>query len=157
MFDEENPPQDYKKFKREVLRSVEDSQIELDEDFDTALFTVSRKNKGEVFYISDLIDKFDEDTSLKDIIEEEVPERIKKNNAKFFAFVFPGNHHTEDGESPEIVAVLMGALWDIQMVFAEVMRDDDEEIAELSPWHTEDTSNYPNLVIPFRQAITLQG
>lgn len=157
-FDVDNPPQDYKLFKREILKTVEDAEIEADEEFDLALFTVNRENEANLLYIEDLVDRFEEDTSLEDIVEIYLPQVVKKFNSKFFAFVFPGfeivNEDPED--DPELLCVLTGSLFDMHLMTSEVYRSEDV-YAELGPWENQDPSEYPQLTVPFRKSITYQS
>ncbi len=156
-FDVDSPPDTYKKFRKEILNTIEEAEIDEDEQYPTALFMVDKDGEGDILYVSDFIDEgeFDEETPLQMIIEKVLPNIVRDNNSKYFAFVFPG-HKIDDDEQVEIVGILTGSIFSTDMYCAEVFRE-QEEFAELDQWERDDTETYPSLVIPFRRAITYQG
>lgn len=158
MFDPFDPPTDYKSFYKEILRTVEEAEIDVDEPYDLALFTVSRDDEGEVYYIDDLLESLDPETEMEEVVNTYLPEIIKKDNSKFFAFVFPGFEIKEqEGGGPELVCVLTGGLFEMNLITSEIERDEDETYAELSPWEQQNPEDYLNLTIPFRKSITYQS
>lgn len=159
MFDPDNPPTDYEDFKKEILRTIDDADIEVDEGYDTALFMTNRNDEGKIIYVEDITDQLEEEhpeLGLEEVIENYLPEFIKRFGSKFFAFVFPGFEITEKDDDPELVCVLMGSLFHTNLVTSEVIRDEDDIYARLGPWESQEPLFYPNLVHPFRKSITYQ-
>lgn len=157
MFDTQDPPDDYKVFKKEVLETISDADVEIDESYELALFTVSRQSEGRVYYVEDLLEEFEEETEMEDIVGEYLPEIIKKDNSKFFAFVFPGFQIEEEEHGPELVCVLTGTLFDMDLTTSEIQRYENDIYASCGPWEAQDPTDYLNLTIPFRKAITYQN
>lgn len=154
IFEDTEEPRSYKEFKRSVLHAVEDTEIEADEAYPGALFTLDREGNEEIIHLSDIAEEEDE-ASLEEIVHEILPEIIRKNNSKYFAFVFSGEK-TEGKNGKEIVAVLSGSVLQTDMVFAEVNRK-GLLYAELDSWQKEDYMSYSQLVAPLRQGIVYQG
>lgn len=155
IFDIDEPPQTYKDFKNSVMGTIEDTEIESDERYPGALFIVGKEGTGDVVHLDDLAaEEDDEDMTLEDIIFEKLPDIVRQNESKYFAFVFSGEKQSE-GEDSEIVVIISGDLFHTDMVLAEVNRE--YEYAELEPWQKEDHMPYSSLVVPLRQAVTWQG
>jgi hypothetical protein len=157
MFDPDNPPKTYNKFRKEILRTIEDTEVDYGEEYPTALFIVDRDFEGDIIYIEDVIEEVEEDIGeepeLPYIIETILPDIVQKRNSKFFAMVFPGTH---GGKEIEIVSVLCGAIESTNIYYAEVVREKGEP-TETEPWIEDNILDYPNLSVPFRRAIVIQG
>lgn len=155
-FDEESTAGSYKDFRKSVLRIIEDTEIESDEKYPGALFTVDREGIREVLHVEDIEHEYEEVT-LEEIVHEIVPEKIKQNNSIYFAFAFSAEKFDENTneEDKEVVAVLSGDIFNTDMVLAEVHRD--SRYAELDSWQKEDFMAYSDLVAPMRQSIVYQG
>jgi hypothetical protein len=158
VFDEDSPPENYKDFRKEILRTIEEAQIETEEEeFPTALFMVDRENNGKIVYVSDLDEEFEPDTPVEYIIQTHFPLMVQQNNSKFFAFVFQGMRWIDNEDGDEVVAILSGSIDNMDIYFAEIIRDEEEEFCELEPWEKESVSNFGDLVVPFRRSICPQG
>jgi hypothetical protein len=156
-FDEYDPPDSYKKFRKQVMQTVEEAEVEEDDEFDCALFMVNRVPEGKILYIEDILpDEEEQETlSISFLLETVFPHIIKKNNSKFFAFVMPAMKNSETGEPHEIVLLLSGSVGATDLFSAEATVEDG--YYELEPWQKEDVMQYSDLVVPFRRAIVLEG
>lgn len=154
IFEEAEAPQSYKDFKKSILHTIEDTEIEADEVYPGALFTQDREGNEDVIHLSDIAED-EEEASLEEIVHEILPDIIRRNNSKYFAFVFSGEKK-EGRNGKEIVAVLSGSILQTDMVFAEVNRK-GLLYAELDSWQKEDYMSYSQLVAPLRQGIVYQG
>lgn len=154
---EDFEPKDYKDFKRKIMRAIEDIEIEENDDgYPSALFLFTRDNESAVIYLKDLVEEEDEDEiDLSYIIGFALPHIVKKENSKYFAFVFSGEKASVTAPTANIVVVLSGSMYETDMAFSEYTFEDG--VAVMEPWEKDKVLQYPELVAPFRRAITPQG
>jgi len=161
-FESEDPenfePKNYKEFRRQIMRAIEDIEIEEGEDegYPSALFLVTREGESAVIYLKDLVDEEDEENiDLGYIIGYALPTIVKKENSRFFAFVFSGEKASASEPTANIVVMLSGSMQETDMAFSEYTFENG--IAVMEPWEKDKVLQYPELVAPFRRAITPQG
>lgn len=162
-FLEDDPPDSYKKFKREIRETIEETEIYEDESgFPSALFLVNREKEGHIIYTKEFVEneiqneEDDEEVDLDFVITVALPYVVKAENSKFYAFVFSGEKVNSDGSNRrKIVCILSGSAYETDMIYSEFSFEDGELILE--PWEKEDILGYTELITPFRKAITLQG
>jgi hypothetical protein len=171
VFDIENPPTSYRKFRKNILSTIENAEVDEDEEYDVALFLVSRDNEGDIISPQTIIDELAEevDSDLPEailpesfIVENIFPNRIKDFNSKFFAIVFQATHLDEDDEEFQVVICLLGSgptaqnfVGDIDLLKAQIYEEDGE--LGLDPWQPVALDVFSSLVIPYRRAICPQG
>jgi len=174
MFDTDNPPKSYEKFKKQVLRGIEDADLEGEENFPAALFLVNRKNEAKIIYVDALIEEIEEDPeefleafelseeevedfeiSLQFIVNGVLPNRIKSFGSKYFCMVFGAIKTTQDEEAEKIVVALMGWLNETEVFFANVFKENGQ--LQTSMWKEDNVYDYEELAMNFRRAITYQG
>lgn len=146
------------------MHSIENLEPDEDETWPPALFLVQRNKEGFVVFLNELeqeleeldLDEVEEEVSpTTRIFTHIVPGIIKKNSGKYFALVFPGNHQTIDDNVEEALILVLGDINNTDMYMAEVDRDEDQPTLE--PWERLNVLNFPELVVPLRRSITLQG
>ncbi len=162
MFDADNPPETYKQFRREVVNSIENLEVDEDEVWPPALFVVGRKGDASVIFLGDIIERY-EHLEAEDILEAVVPEIIRKHSGKFFAVVMPGSNIVlPEKEEQEILIIAMGGMENTiegvhqtDVLVAEIDREDGEAILEI--WDKPPIESFIDFLSPLRQAITPQG
>jgi hypothetical protein len=150
-----NPPSTYKNFRREIRNTIENTEIESEDDFDTAVFLVSRDGEATIVHAFEIFEEHDEEIDPDDILYEEMPKAIREFNSKFFALVMPATHNDSQGNSTDVIIVMTSDLGELNIIQAEVIRD--KEYLELEAWEAKDPESFENLTVPFRHAITYQG
>lgn len=142
-----------------------DPPIEPHEEFPVCLFYVSRKGEADIVYPSDIEQELDVDEGdipVGYIVHSIFPQKLRKSSAKFFAIVFQGTFEADDLEETDNIIVLFGAgpwgdnlMGDLDFMKSEIILDEGE--VHLEPWEWIALDNFPDLVLPYRQAVTLQG
>lgn len=156
-FDPDNPPETFREFRKQILHSIEELEVEEDETWPPALFLVCRNGDAGVKYISDIVEESEGEMSVEIILEQVLPGIIKATDGKFYALVLPGQIKTiTDDSSDEILTILMGDFSETEMLVSKVHRYEDN-LTELDAWEKQNVLNFSELVIPYRRAITLQG
>jgi hypothetical protein len=164
LFDVDDPPTTYRKFRRVILRLLEETEMETDEEYPVCLFLVSRQNEGDIIYPEEIAEELglDEEFPMTPIIHSLFPTRTAEFNSKFFAIVFQGTYETEAEEEVDILIVLSGSgpssddpSGAIDFLRAEIVEEDNE--LQLEPWQKMSSDTFPDLVIPFRRSVCPQG
>lgn len=155
MFDPDNPPDTYKKFKKELKRTLEDAEIDSDEEYETALFIVNRDNEGEVIFAEQIYEDHEGKITPDQILMVAMPIYIKAFNSKYFGLVLPTLHNKADGTERDIVLLITSDVANMEIVEAELDREQD--LIELEPWEKQNVEDFIDIALPLRRAITLQG
>lgn len=155
MFDVDNPPDTYKKFKRAIIKTIEAEEIlSEDEDFETALFIVNRNKEGDIVYADDIWELRQGNVTPEEILYSIFPDKIRKFNSKYFALVMAAAKKFGD-DIEDIVILMTGDMNQIEVMVSILDRED--YYVELEPWEKESVMNFPDIGAVFRRAITLQG
>jgi hypothetical protein len=155
MFDPENPPDSFKKFKRAIKRTVETAEVANDDEYETALFLVDREGNGDIIHAEQIYENHEGKIGPEEILYIAMPIAIKLYGAKFFGLVLPSTHNLPNGDERDILLVFLAELFNVEVLEAEVDREDD--YCELDSWERQDPENFQNIIGPFYRALTLQG
>lgn len=156
MFDAENPSTTYRQFRKDVIATIDEAEVDYDEIYPTALFIVSKDGTGHLLYAYDLDDD-DEDVHAEEILFERMPQALRDKDAKFYAVVLPGmNQQPESRQAQEMVVIAMGNVEDTEVLVAPVYRE-KYEYAVLDDFESQPVMNYLPVVSNFRRAVTWQG
>lgn len=154
MFNENDPPTTYKDFRKQVLKTVSEAEIDCDDDYETAVFMVNRDNEGKIVYAQDIYEDTDGELSPETILYMILPHHIRTFNSKFYAVVLPTEVYL-GGKEEEFVLLLVGDLDNTELLKAPI--EVNHNMLELLPWEQIDLEDFDDLVIPFRRSIVLQG
>lgn len=173
-FDVDNPPTDYKTFRKQIYETLEDAEVEIGDEYEQAFFIVDKDYEAEIFYSSEVMEEAgDENVNEVTLAKFIYPSFLASKDVKFFAFVFEA---TRTEEEIPIVVVLTGStdlvvtdldlevknwivnpqgqeVWgELDLRYADLLDDEDWDIYELDTWNKQDPADYPEFVAPFRHA-----
>lgn len=170
-FDITDPPTTYRKFRKAILSSIEEAEVEEDEEYPMCLFLVNRENEADIVYPQEIIEELEEELDEEEVgdipapfvVNKIFPQKLKEFNSKFFAIVFQGTYTDEDGDIFDIVLVLSGCapgysdlMGEMDLLKAEIFVEEDG-YCDLEPWEKMELDHLPELVTSFRRAIVNQG
>ncbi len=136
---------------RQIRKTVENAEIDSEDDFDTAIFYVNKDGEADIVYAFEIYKEANEEIDPNTILSLALPGILKENEARFYALVLPA----EDANG-EVVMLLTGDINDTHLLQAEIDREYGEYI-ELEPWERLNVLNFPEISVPFRRAVTYQG
>lgn len=153
MFDVDDPPKNYKTFFNQVRRTLEDADIELDDDYNTAIFYVTHEGEANIVYAFEVYENAEGAVDGDDILYMVLPSHLKSEGVKYYALVLPAV--TREGD--DVVMLLSGDVNETQLMQAELNREDDEDYIILEPWEKLDVLDFPELSVPYRRCVVYQG
>ncbi len=153
-FDSDNPPDNYKDFRKSVIESIQSIELEADDIYPPALFLVGRDGEANIIFAFDVAES--QNVPAQAVITNGFPNYIKRKNGKFFAVVFPGMQMSENSKR-EIITLLTGCIERTDCMIAEVERDEYNDTLEIEAWEKMDILKFGDFVADYRRSICLQG
>lgn len=149
-FDIDNTPETFDGFILSVKKTVEDTEVGVDEYYPDAMFTVDNFGFGKIINIDDVVNNTNIDPLQ--ILNISLVNHIRKDNIKWYAHVSYVLTEYEE----EFMLLVGGNEGTTIMSIAEIF--DEGEYQYLKEWNQIDpTENFSNIVVPLRRAIVKQG